>query len=478
MTATMIATTSAQRLAVRAPAKVYLICLAILLAGYAFAGKGFAYLGFPPFYIGEIVLSIGFLMLFLGGYAWYLPKLPLFPLFMIFCAIGLARTIPYLPKYGVDAARDAVLWGYSLFALITAVLVGRSGSLVRGLLWYRKAIPAFLIFNLVFMAGFGLVAPLLPLWPGTEVSVIELRPGDVGCHLAGVGAFLLLKLHRTFPQARPTRRTEALWWLGWLVILGVVACDSRAAMVTVAFVLLLIVCFKGIGLRQAGLAAAVSILLLGASLGSFDLPGERSRSLSVEQLLDNAGSVFSDQNASFRNAETREWRIDWWDTILDYTIYGPLFWTGKGYGINLAVDDGFDTDNGKTRDPHNGHLTTLARSGVPGIVAWIVLQLSFAALLLRFYLKARRLRQEWWARVDLFIICYWAAFMINGSFDVFFESPQGAIWFWSVVGFGLAAAMTQRTLFATLSAGQAAQPAYRKKLPRGSAHALAKRGAA
>jgi len=34
--------------------------------------------------------------------------------------------------------------------------------------------------------------------------------------------------------------------------------------------------------------------------------------------------------------------------------------------------------------------------------------------------------------------------MINGSFDVFFESPQGGIWLWSVFGFGLAAAVIQR----------------------------------
>jgi hypothetical protein len=29
-----------------------------LLAGYAFLGKGFAYLGFPPIYIGEVTLAI------------------------------------------------------------------------------------------------------------------------------------------------------------------------------------------------------------------------------------------------------------------------------------------------------------------------------------------------------------------------------------------------------------------------------------
>jgi hypothetical protein len=35
-----------------------------------------------------------------------------------------------------------------------------------------------------------------------------------------------------------------------------------------------------------------------------------------------------------------------------------------------------------------------------------------------------------------------AAF-INGSFDVYIEGPQGGVWFWSVIGFGVAAMRIQ-----------------------------------
>ena len=27
--------------------------------------------------------------------------------------------------------------------------------------------------------------------------------------------------------------------------------------------------------------------------------------------------------------------------IIDYTVFGDYFWTGKGFGISLADDDGF-----------------------------------------------------------------------------------------------------------------------------------------
>ena len=37
----------------------YLALLAIALLGYAMMGRGFAYLGFPPLYVGEIAFLIG-----------------------------------------------------------------------------------------------------------------------------------------------------------------------------------------------------------------------------------------------------------------------------------------------------------------------------------------------------------------------------------------------------------------------------------
>jgi len=51
--------------------------------------------------------------------------------------------------------------------------------------------------------------------------------------------------------------------------------------------------------------------------------------------------------------------------------------------------------------------------------------------------QARRARDEWWQRVDIWILAYWMAFLVNATFDVFLEGPQGGIWFWSIFGFGI-----------------------------------------
>ena len=77
--------------------------------------------------------------------------------------------------------------------------------------------------------------------------------------------------------------------------------------------------------------------------------------------------------------------------ILDYTAFGDHFWTGKGYGINLADSDGFQVvwEGSPLRSPHNSHLTFLARSGVPGLALWALLQATVFFSLLRAYFRCR-----------------------------------------------------------------------------------------
>ena len=37
------------------------------------------------------------------------------------------------------------------------------------------------------------------------------------------------------------------------------------------------------------------------------------------------------------------------------------------------------------------------------------------------------------------ILVFWLAMVVNASFDVYLEGPQGGIWFWMIFGLGLAA---------------------------------------
>ena len=161
------------------------------------------------------------------------------------------------------------------------------------------------------------------------------------------------------------------------------------------------------------------------------------RPATIGQIVENLASIFGGTSDGGLEG-TRQFRLAWWGTIVDYTIFGDYFWAGKGFGVNLADDDGFQsTSDGSLRAPHNSHVTVLARMGVPGFALWIALQLAFGAGLLRASLAHRRLGNPTLSAVGAWILVYWFAMMVDTSFDPYLEGPQGGIWFWSLIGLGL-----------------------------------------
>ena len=82
-----------------------LLCLTLL--GYALFGKGWAYVGVPPLFVGEAALFCGLVPLVLF-HRWrrLLPIPAVWTLFALM-AWGLLRTWPDVPRYGTDALRDA-----------------------------------------------------------------------------------------------------------------------------------------------------------------------------------------------------------------------------------------------------------------------------------------------------------------------------------------------------------------------------------
>ena len=116
---------------------------------------------------------------------------------------------------------------------------------------------------------------------------------------------------------------------------------------------------------------------------------------------------------------TKSWRQEWWKTIFNYTFNGPYFWTGRGFGINLAEADGFSGGDptAPLRSPHSCHFTILARTGVPGLALWFLTLGTWSAMLLMNMLRARLAGDKVWADFFLLIFCYAMAFIIDGSFD-------------------------------------------------------------
>lgn len=407
--------------------------LAALLLGYMFLGRGFAHIGLGGVYIGDGVLAFALLTLVMRlGAIRFSSTQVLAVLFMLW---GVATTLPYANQYGINALRDATIWGYAVFAFAVSVSIRREHfQVIRR--WYPRLALVFVAWVPISWVVVNAFGNGIPVAPGSDVPILFFKPGDMAVHLAGAASFIFLS-HRGTRELAGRLVSRFLVWVPAVTVISY----GRAAFLafSVAMVVplaarrpskqaLLRACIGGILVLSLFLAAGPN---LGASPGS--------RGFSVGDLATRVASFFGATDDPSLTG-TRDYRLAWWGKIVDYTVNGPYFWFGKGYGINLADADGFQvTADDSLRAPHNTHIEILARSGVPGLLLWLALQVSIGWALLRRARLARRDKESEWYAIFVWLVAYWVAILVNTSFDPYLDGPQGGIWFWSLVGLGMAA---------------------------------------
>jgi hypothetical protein len=408
-----------------------------ILVGLAVLGRGFAYMG-----IGEVALMLGLAVMALcpagvGRVFSLLPSLLLLPLM----GWGMYRTIPFIHEYGFLALRDAALWGFSLWAVVIAtVLVSRPRRLVVTIARYRWFSAVAIVALPVAYFTQYLAADKLPLlWGG--IPIVQLKMGDTLVHLGAIGAFMLMA--PVSPMQFTSRYFIPIWALFFLV-------GNRAGQLSSTLMFMAAVGVRGMPGRVMAMIAlmCIPLALFIASGFSFELAGKE---VSVQRLTNALGSIVG-QTSADRYENTKEWRLNWWKDIIGYTIDGPYYWTGKGFGVNLADDDGYALSaDSALRSPHNSHMTFLARMGVPGLALWGILNLSWAYGILTSTISAWHTGRRKWFRLFIFVGIFWAGIMVDATFDVVLEGPMMALWFWSIFGVGLASMWIYRNAPETLS---------------------------
>lgn len=433
--------------------RIWLYLVAFMFWGYAFFDRSFAALGVYPVLIGELAIMLGLFAAVIGGSVRHLFKSPIVWLWIILGVLCTLQAVPYFRIYSLDVVRDLALWYYGMYALlIGAFLSKKTDLLVKVPQQYAFLFPILIIW---FPIAFGIQQAFgasLPMVPGSAVQVLKLKAGDAGVHLAGAATFMLIGLYSragSKRKATQSRMQDWFWWLAWLVSFMYVASSNRGGMLSVVAAMLVVFLFQR-GSRWGKVAVIALVLAamffyiqvvfqteLTFTLGRTTTYAPRQ--VSPDQIMQNITSLVApEDNSSLDN--TKDWRLNWWTTIVNYTVFGNYFWTGKGFGINLAESDGFVLrDDGLLRSPHNSHLTFLARAGVPGFALWVALQLTIGFSLIASHYRARRNDDHWWAKFFLWILAYWVSFLVNSSFDVALEGPQLGIPFWVVIGVGLAA---------------------------------------
>jgi hypothetical protein len=422
--------------------------LALLLAGYLFFNKSFAYLHVPgtPVFVGEIVLAIGIVDVLRVRSPWYLllRSSPILKALLAFMALCTARLVVDLPTYGLDAVRDSSIWYYGLFAFLVAAAAVREPTFVPRLLrWYRRILPWYFMWAPISVALIEVDALHSIYVPGTSTSINTFRANDVAVHAAMGVAFLWLGVDR-MADARPARSRDSLLSVAGLLALLVAASQSRGgflagtATLTIAFA-----CLPVGRRRRLVLSIVGGLLVVLTVVWTLDLRvhGER-RDVSLEQVTANLASIAgSDENEELSG--TVQWREGFWHQVVD-DLFGSSAWlTGVGFGPILP--ERYEVDVGNTnnetsgqplRNVHNSHLTILARVGFPGLGLWLLLWLTFGVQLFRWVRhRPGGVRDP----ANAAAVWYPAAvlgFLIGAYFDPSLEGPHAGIWLFTLVGLG------------------------------------------
>jgi hypothetical protein len=411
-------------------------------------GRGFASLGIGPLYIGDITLVCGLVVALRSGcITASFASLPNC-LIAILMAWVVVRTVPYLAIYGLNAPRDSVTIMYGLFGFIVVSLMleapHRLATIIRA---YSRFANFYAPIGLL-IAVCDVVASRLPVWPGSGIPIVALRQGELASHLAGIAVFALLGM----------RRVSWWWTLALLAGIASLTPSRGGTMACLGSIALAVV----LGRR---LSRLIPVLVIGGVvfivfyMSGVTVVTHEGRSIGAAQIVEDVESVLGNSDAGNLD-DTKEWRLHWWYAIENYTFDGPYFWTGKGFGVNLAEADGFmvgqELGGPPLRSPHSCHLTILARCGVPGLILWGLVLCTWFATMVGSMVKARRRGDVQFANLFVWVACYLAAIVIDASFDVALEGPMLGIWFWCLFGLGTGSAMIYRAALRTLPLGSKA----------------------
>jgi hypothetical protein len=387
---------------------------------YAFFNKGIAYS-----YLTEVTLVLGILLILWNirsyQFAWD-KRMALLVIFMALSVLyifrGIAAGYPVM-----EVIRDSVIFNYILFAFIVYFFREELPWLKQRLFAIYKWFPAV-------MCCLFLLSSYVPFLRDLEVfggqRLFLYKFGDMGVHLFIASIFLLNG------NIVLSKRYFVLQWVLIIYLFLIVFSYSRSGGVSyMAAMGVFLIYTKNHALRKQvfgwlKFAPLFIILALPLYLSTHLEENFQGRTLSLQQLQQNAVSIFSSADDGTTLSDNKVWRLVWWAKIIDYTFFGEYFMAGRGLGMSLAASDEIGADAAETdlRSPHSFHLTVLARFGVPVFLLWLYWM----------FLHLKAVRRKNMEPFLLVLLVITLAFLVNASFDVFLEGPMGAMPFWVFVG--------------------------------------------
>ncbi len=388
--------------------------LSIML--YAFFNKGIAYS-----YLAEILLLFGIILIFLNRKKLEIYKEKKQLILFLLISLSFIYVLFYLFKYDTfNVFRDSLAFQYGWFTIIIFFLKEDREYFWETLIKIYKWIPLVLFLNFFLFYYIFLNLPSINIFGGQHILLY--KNGDKSLQL------LICTILMTLFSDKFTRSwlivNSILIFLNLLILLAFTRSGSMAYLAG-------IFCFFFFSktrlitdnLRKVLNYIPILLIIVFGVFAAIEIDGDaQGRTISFSQITDNFSSIVSsDIDGSL--TDNKVWRLVWWAKLLNESFTLEHFFIGKGLGMSLAGIDLTSVDE-SLRSPHNFHLTIIARFGYIIFFIWIYW----------LYLLFKPLFKKQLSGKMLGLTCILLAFIINGSFDVFFEGPMGAFPFWTLVG--------------------------------------------
>ena len=396
--------------------RVYIKIYFLLLLLYVFFNKGVAYS-----YMAEILLVAGIFILFINRKNLELGLDTKQILVGVFILISFLFIIIGIFQYSIfNVLRDSLAFQYAWFAFIVYFLKNEYDFIWQKIIQIYKWAPLVIFLNFFLFYFVFLYLPPINIF-GNQ-NIIIYKNGDKSVHLL-VSTILMFSYSEQYSRKWLIANT-ILIVINFLILLAF----TRSGSVAYVFALFSFFFFSKEKILNDSLRKLLKLvpIIMFVGMGLFvaiDIQGDaQGRTISLSQITDNFSSIVS-TNIDGNLEQNKVWRLIWWTKLVNESFTLQHFFVGKGLGMSLAGNDILNTDD-NLRSPHNFNLTILARFGYIVFITWIIWLVSLFKPLF-----TRKLAGKTLAITSILL-----AFVINGSFDVFFEGPMGAFPFWTFVG--------------------------------------------
>ena len=383
---------------------------------YLLFNKGVAYT-----FLAEIVLTTGLILIFLQRrkFEFYINKK--YSLIILLCFLTIFYILIGIFKYNfINVIRDSFAIEYALFTIVIFFFKDERDFFWEKLIKIYQWAPLILLINFLFFYYVVLYLPPIEIFGGQPLFLY--KNGDKSLHLL-ISTILMILFTDKYSRSWLILNT-VLILINLLILLAFTRSGSVAYLAGIfCFFFFSKTSLITDGLRRVMKFIPLLLIVVFVVFAAIEIEGDaQGRTISLSQITDNFSSIVSsDIDGSL--TDNKVWRLVWWAKLLNESFTLEHFFIGKGLGMSLAGNDLTSVDE-NLRSPHNFHLTIIARFGYIIFFIWLYwLWLLFKPLF------TKKLSGK-----TLGLTCILLAYIINGSFDVFFEGPMGAFPFWTLVG--------------------------------------------